>query len=239
MSRPVSSLTPGDTHTTTALDYSTLLFTPSSGSPQWFLFSKMPQRYVGKSNIPRFTNAEMESTIQKFSSCLAAPGITVGALMESANRVGYFSLEEANHAVWSFGRIVCVGDAIHKMTPNIGQGGNQAIESAAVLTNCLWEMLRAQEGKQKKVGEEELKEALKKYQRLRQGRAKMFVNISGMVTRNEALASLRHVLKLLYEKPISGEELAGMSCLESLSQPPHPPVISPASIRRDNKTKSL
>ncbi|PLB44093.1 FAD/NAD(P)-binding domain-containing protein [Aspergillus steynii IBT 23096] len=36
------------------------------------------------------------------------------------------------------GRFVCLGDAIHKMTPNIGQGGNWAIESAATLANELY-----------------------------------------------------------------------------------------------------
>lgn len=38
---------------------------------------------------------------------------------------------------WYTPRIVLVGDAAHAMTPNMGQGGNQAIESAYVIAHCL------------------------------------------------------------------------------------------------------
>ncbi len=38
---------------------------------------------------------------------------------------------------WSRGRVTLLGDAAHPMTPNMGQGGCQAIEGAAVLARCL------------------------------------------------------------------------------------------------------
>lgn len=38
---------------------------------------------------------------------------------------------------WGDGRITLLGDAAHPMTPNLGQGGGQAIEDAAVLELCL------------------------------------------------------------------------------------------------------
>lgn len=38
---------------------------------------------------------------------------------------------------WSDGRITLMGDAAHPMTPNLGQGGGQAIEDAVVLDLCL------------------------------------------------------------------------------------------------------
>ena len=38
---------------------------------------------------------------------------------------------------WSDGRITLLGDAAHPMTPNLGQGGGQAIEDAVVLDLCL------------------------------------------------------------------------------------------------------
>ncbi|RKH33331.1 FAD-dependent monooxygenase [Corallococcus sicarius] len=40
-------------------------------------------------------------------------------------------------ARWSRGRVTLLGDAAHPMTPNLGQGGCQAIEDAVVLSECL------------------------------------------------------------------------------------------------------
>jgi FAD dependent monooxygenase len=45
--------------------------------------------------------------------------VTLGDLMATATSLSHVPLEEANHKHWSYGRIVCVGDAIHKMTPNV------------------------------------------------------------------------------------------------------------------------
>ena len=41
---------------------------------------------------------------------------------------------------WSQKGVVLVGDAVHPMMPNLGQGGCQAIEDAYVLTECLREV---------------------------------------------------------------------------------------------------
>ncbi|OJJ23030.1 hypothetical protein BKI52_01370 [marine bacterium AO1-C] len=38
---------------------------------------------------------------------------------------------------WYKKQVVLVGDAAHATTPNMGQGGNQALESAWVLSNCV------------------------------------------------------------------------------------------------------
>lgn len=38
---------------------------------------------------------------------------------------------------WGEGRVTLLGDAAHPMTPNLGQGGGQAIEDAVVLDLCL------------------------------------------------------------------------------------------------------
>merc|ERR1712157_291881 len=38
---------------------------------------------------------------------------------------------------WADGNVVLIGDAVHPMMPNLGQGGCQAIEDAFVLTNTL------------------------------------------------------------------------------------------------------
>jgi 2-polyprenyl-6-methoxyphenol hydroxylase-like FAD-dependent oxidoreductase len=66
---------------------------------------------------------------------------------------------------WAKGRVVLLGDAAHPMTPNMGQGGGQAVEDAVVLARCL-------------STEAELPAALDRYQALRVPRANGFVSQS-------------------------------------------------------------
>jgi 2-polyprenyl-6-methoxyphenol hydroxylase-like FAD-dependent oxidoreductase len=66
---------------------------------------------------------------------------------------------------WHLGRVALLGDAAHATTPNLGQGGAQAIEDAYVLAECL-----AQQA--------EPAAAFAAYQQLRQAKATMVVNRS-------------------------------------------------------------
>jgi 2-polyprenyl-6-methoxyphenol hydroxylase-like FAD-dependent oxidoreductase len=59
-----------------------------------------------------------------------------------------------NAGAWYTRRAVLLGDAAHPTTPNMGQGGCQAIESAVLLVRCLGEM-------------DSLPAALRRYQRAR------------------------------------------------------------------------
>lgn len=66
---------------------------------------------------------------------------------------------------WARGRVVLIGDAAHPMTPNMGQGGGQAVEDAVVLARCL-------------ATEKELPAALSRCEALRLPRANGFVSQS-------------------------------------------------------------
>ncbi|KAH7346316.1 hypothetical protein BKA65DRAFT_274709 [Rhexocercosporidium sp. MPI-PUGE-AT-0058] len=235
---PIPSLNPGESHTASSISHSGLLFVSDGHIPQWFFFSKMARRYIGASSIPHFTKTDMDAQVKTHADFHFTENVTLKDLMEKSETVSYFPLEEANHDVWAYGRFVCVGDAIHKMTPNMGQGGNQAIESAAVLTNCLLEMLtstlgsdgsRAQSTNEElktTVRIEEIEETLLRYQDLRQQRAKMVVGFSATLTRSDALDTLAHTLRFLYKPPLE-EFLADFStklfrtapCLNYLPQP--------------------
>jgi FAD dependent monooxygenase len=61
----------------------------------------------------------MESQVEKHKDFHFTEKVTLGDLMEKATSFSHVPLEEANHEHWTYGRIVCVGDAIHKMTPNV------------------------------------------------------------------------------------------------------------------------
>lgn len=112
-------LTVGDSHTSSSLDHSSLLFVGRYGLPQWFFFFKLPQRYVGADNIPHFTKQQMEAEVEENGDYHFSETVTLKGLMATTTKVSFFPLEEANHEIWTYGRVVCLGDAIHKMTPNV------------------------------------------------------------------------------------------------------------------------
>ena len=68
---------------------------------------------------------------------------------------------------WYAGRIVLIGDAAHATTPNLGQGGCQAIEDAYALAKSLKE-------------NSEPEEAFEKFQAIRYAKAKYVVDTSWM-----------------------------------------------------------
>ncbi|XXF77880.1 FAD-dependent monooxygenase [Myxococcaceae bacterium GXIMD 01537] len=68
-------------------------------------------------------------------------------------------------ARWTKGRVTLLGDAAHPMTPNMGQGGGQAIEDAVVLAGCLAKPVAVEA-------------ALEDYERRRVARANGFVERS-------------------------------------------------------------
>jgi 2-polyprenyl-6-methoxyphenol hydroxylase-like FAD-dependent oxidoreductase len=84
---------------------------------------------------------------------------------------------------WTKGRVTLIGDAAHPMTPNAGQGANQALEDAVALGESL-------------AGQSDIPSALMAYQQRRLRRANRIVRLSHQATRgtqieNVVLSALR------------------------------------------------
>jgi 2-polyprenyl-6-methoxyphenol hydroxylase-like FAD-dependent oxidoreductase len=89
---------------------------------------------------------------------------------------------------WGRGRVTLLGDAAHPMTPNLGQGGCQAIEDAVVLGSVL-----------KDVPASGVAEALRTYETRRVKRTSMLVNTSRRVgamaqIENPVLIAMRNAM---------------------------------------------
>ncbi|KIW90475.1 uncharacterized protein Z519_09121 [Cladophialophora bantiana CBS 173.52] len=102
------------------------------------------------SNIPKFTDEDAVALAQRSSSVLLSGKVKFADLRE--NRLPYklVLLEEGMFRHWIWGRLICIGDSIHKWTPNIGQGVNDAIESAACVANALGRLASLHETASKK-----------------------------------------------------------------------------------------
>jgi 2-polyprenyl-6-methoxyphenol hydroxylase-like FAD-dependent oxidoreductase len=118
LSRPMSKLEPQGMTVARDVGCSTALFVSKDHHPRWFFISKMDKLHQGN-DIPRYTKAQMELVVSKHAEFQFTEGVTLKELVTSATQISYQALEEAHYKVWTFERIVCVGDSIHKMTPTV------------------------------------------------------------------------------------------------------------------------
>ena len=141
------------------------------------------------------------------------PGIPFSKLWANTVSSDLVALEEAAFQIWTRGRIACLGDSIHKMTPNTGYGGNAAMESAAELASKIKAMLllttdSSSESGTRRPDETEIKTCLEAYREARQSRAETVVWISSQTTRLQAQRHPLHRLFVNYCIPHVGDYLA-------------------------------
>jgi hypothetical protein len=87
-------------------------------------------------NIPRFTVDDHERIFKNYGPDKIGTS-TLNKIYETAHHKVLVPVEEFTLEKWHFKRIVLLGDSCHKLHPIIGQGANQAIESAACLADLL------------------------------------------------------------------------------------------------------
>lgn len=155
----------------------------------WFLFVKS-DRVTKTPNTPRFTEEQTLATIAKYGDHALGPGYTFKDLWNSRVKADMVALEEGVlQTGWnSGGRVVLLGDSVHKATVNPGLGGNLAVEGAVHLLNELVPLLRGcEEDGARKPTSAELAAALDEYERRQRPHADLVVSMSGYVTRYEAM----------------------------------------------------
>lgn len=122
----------------------------------WLFFTKLNCTYTA-SNIPKYNHEDIADHVQPYLEKYITANVTFESVYRRRKTAEYVPLEEAFFDIWNWNRCVCIGDSVHKvsfaipvqhsfsgrsqMTPNLGQGANSAIETAAILANCLSSML--------------------------------------------------------------------------------------------------
>ncbi|KAF9880462.1 FAD binding domain-containing protein [Colletotrichum karsti] len=137
-----------------------LLVPGPEGRVYWFFFHVMDRDYYGK-DIPRFSKEDEAKLAFKHLDDAISDTIKFRDIYEGRRFSTLVALEEHVFSRWHYRRIVLIGDSAHKLHPITAQGGNGALETAAVLTNALIAKLRSS---QHKLSEDEIESVLAEVQ---------------------------------------------------------------------------
>lgn len=182
---------PGDFCRTVAKGRSALLIPLKDGRTAWVVSLQFNHR-LPQELLQQSTTADLQRYVATHGDFHLHSKLTVKDLYKYSTIAKFVPFEESCSDVWTWDRIVCMGDAIHKMTPNMGQGSNQAIESAAVLASCLNRMLQYSN---RKPTISEVRAALGLYQSQRKSRAHMITKRANIISNIDAQSST--ILRIL------------------------------------------
>lgn len=172
----------------------------------FFVFEKLAKRYFAP-DIPKYSKSDTDKFAASYGDhIVGGTGTTTfREVYEKRKTSCLVSTEEAYNETWTFGRLTCVGDSIHKMTPNSGAGGNASIESAAAIANSLYELVHT--NKYEKADYASVSAALQSFHDVRKDRVKHITKESNDFTRIEALNTIKERLMVLFFLPNAGDFL--------------------------------
>jgi len=128
------------------------------GEVYWYLTQDAP---AGESDPPGTLRAKLDALAAPFPAPIPALLAATDAARVIRTDLGDF----APIPRWHRGRVVLLGDAAHATTPNLGQGGAQAVEDAWVLADRL-------------AADPSPQAAFAAYERIRMPKARLVVNTS-------------------------------------------------------------
>ena len=170
---------------------------PGKGARVYFFSSERLDKSYKLSDAPRYTDnaKEARAYIARNGDVKWGPR-TLAEVWEKTHTFRLVPLEEGIFKMWTWGRIVCAGDSIHKATPNLAAGGNAAVESAAALANQI--KLLADASKHGRPTEDQVRRGLVAYQETRQARAAEVIRLSDALIRVQCRSGLLEGLFVQY-----------------------------------------
>ncbi|CAG7984872.1 unnamed protein product [Penicillium salamii] len=110
------------------------------GKLYFFAFIKNENQTVNHS-IPRYTIEDEQAVVGEYGADILRPGLTFGDIYNQRRHAVLVPLQEYVLEKCFYKRAILIGDSFHKFNPLTGQGGNSAIEDAALLGDILREAL--------------------------------------------------------------------------------------------------
>lgn len=181
----ITQFSPGDQDTSYNIGRCGFTIAVEGGKVYYFAQERLPKTYrLG--NIPRYTDEDAEAFVARNGDIVMRPApnrLTVADLWKHTVSCRLVAIEEAKFKLWHWGRIACAGDSIHKSTPNMGVGGNNAIESAAALANGIKRLSDSCARAGRRPTREEAERVFAEYQRVREARAEAATDASAALAR--------------------------------------------------------
>ncbi|KAE8381997.1 hypothetical protein BDV26DRAFT_300471 [Aspergillus bertholletiae] len=174
----------------------------------WLLFQKLDKRYTYP-NAPRFTGEDAISRCELLADLAVWENVHFGDIWRQRRTFHMTALEEGMLRTWHYGRIVCIGDSVSKMTPNQGQGANTAIEAAAGLANGLFSL--NQKAEKTRPSEGEIQQMLDHFNSAQFRRLLATHQSSEFLTRLQACDGLAKSIFARYVAPYCGGTIEGIS----------------------------
>lgn len=144
----------------------------------WFLFyDKLPQPTKTRQ---RYTEDEVERLAKRVADVYVTNKVQFKTVWDARKWAMMADLPEGIIENWHWKRIVLVGDAGNKQTPNIGQGWNCGVQDIVILSNKLRESLDNNSGS---IGEHHLQNAFEAYREARRPHLEACISIAAGATR--------------------------------------------------------
>lgn len=210
----------GDTVFVYRKDHNSVAGTLKPGLVFWAFFVKTPLTRIP--NCPRFTDEDMDALIEEYGDEEIVPGATIRDFYKARVRASLVSLEEGIVQKWSHGRVVLVGDAVHKVrlppplgvyhdplltaekvTINAGLGGNLAIEGVTRLMNQLVPLIQNNED----LSSDQLQGAFTQYEMAHKPRAKTTLAMSAATSRVESGQNWLYNFASRWVQPVLSESM--------------------------------
>ncbi|PLB55512.1 monooxygenase [Aspergillus steynii IBT 23096] len=174
----------------------------------WFFVKKLDRKYP-YADMARFSNDDAAQFCSQIENVHILNGVYVRDVWKNRTAVSMTALEESLLETWHSDRMVLIGDSIHKMTINAGQGANMAIEDAAFLGSLIEKLVRTTSPRGPSTLD--ISRTLEKYKKGRYDRVKSVYNVSWHVARIHGRAGLLYSLIGRYYIPYKKDLLADMT----------------------------
>ncbi|KAL4900544.1 hypothetical protein BDW74DRAFT_182630 [Aspergillus multicolor] len=168
----------------------------------FFVFWRPDQPY-SRYTRPRYTAEDAQRAAESVADIPISESMVFGELWNQRHRAQLADIEEGVLERWHYGRFVLVGDAAHKVTPNLALGGNLGIDGVVHLANLLRGAVQAAAGARPSMAD--LHRVFGQYQTRHLPRAKAVFEMSRMVTQVQAWDTLMMKYMSLYVAPYSDE----------------------------------